>query len=117
VKSDTRFQPKPEEVLDRLQPEIRTVCEGQGIVLFSGAQLHSTVPNTSGVTRYSIDFRTVNFQDVVNKVGAHNIDSEPQGTSLRDFMRGPALERIPPEVVALYEEAAPKDAVLTYIPS
>jgi hypothetical protein len=117
VKSDTRFQPKPEEPLDHLLPEVRTVCEGNGIILFSGAQLHSTVPNTSGVTRYSIDFRTVNFQDVVNKTGAPNLDSEPQGTSLRDFMHGVTLERLAPEVIALYEETEPSGGVLTFTPT
>ena len=29
------------------------------ILLFSGAQLHTSIPNTSGLARYSIDFRTV----------------------------------------------------------
>ena len=33
-------------------------------LLFSAAHLHSTVPNNSGLARYSIDFRTVNLDDV-----------------------------------------------------
>jgi ectoine hydroxylase-related dioxygenase (phytanoyl-CoA dioxygenase family) len=33
------------------------------IVLFSGDQLHATIPNTTDATRYSIDFRTVDLTD------------------------------------------------------
>ena len=64
IKSDERKQPRAEEPLD-LKPQVSTVCPPGGIILFSAAQLHSTVPNTSGKTRYSLDFRTVNIDDVV----------------------------------------------------
>ena len=56
-------------------------------MMFSGNQLHSTVPNTSGQTRFSIDFRTVNIGDVRTRREAPNVDSECTGTSLRDFLR------------------------------
>ena len=55
IKSDTRDQPKPEEPVE-LDPQVRVVPEAGGVLLFSGNQLHSTVPNTSGRTRFSIDF-------------------------------------------------------------
>ena len=71
--------------------------------MFSAANLHSTVPNTAGLSRYSIDFRTVNMDDVKTKGGAPNIDSACTGTSLRDFMRARDLERMPEEVAALYD--------------
>jgi hypothetical protein len=110
VKSDTRKQPKPEEELE-LEPEVRLVVPAGGIVLFSAAHLHSTVPNTSGRARYSIDFRTVNLDDVVAGGGAPNVDSEPRGTSLRDFMRSSDLERMPEEVAARHDEPGrPLDA-------
>ena len=63
--ADTRKQPIPREDFDP-NPQVRFVVPPGGIVLFSGAQLHSTVPNTSGYTRYSIDFRTVNLDDVID---------------------------------------------------
>src|SRR5258708_1236175 len=62
IKSDTRVQPKPEEPLE-LDPQVRLVCDVGGVFLFSAAHLHSTVPNTSLHTRYSIDFRTVHLDD------------------------------------------------------
>ncbi|HET9256322.1 MAG TPA: hypothetical protein VFO16_14145, partial [Pseudonocardiaceae bacterium] len=51
IRTDTRDQPKPEEPVE-LDPQVRVVPEAGGILLFSGNQLHSTVPNTSGWTRY-----------------------------------------------------------------
>ena len=86
IHADTRVQPRPEEPIE-LEPDIRVVCPVGGVILFSGAQLHSTVPNTSGRTRFSIDFRTVNVEDLRSGAAAPNVDSRPQGTSLRDFTR------------------------------
>jgi hypothetical protein len=103
IHSDTRKHPHSEEPID-LDPQIRVVCPAGGIVLFSPAHLHSTVPNTSGRTRYSMDFRTVHWDDVVVQGGAPNLDSAPIGTSLRDFMRGTDLAPFPPEVLELYED-------------
>jgi hypothetical protein len=104
VKTDTRKQPHALESVE-LEPEIRLVCPPGGIILFSAAQMHSTVPNTSGYTRYSIDFRTVHLDDVVSNGGAPNIDSSPAGTSLRDFQRGADLAPIPEELVRRYDNS------------
>jgi ectoine hydroxylase-related dioxygenase (phytanoyl-CoA dioxygenase family) len=104
VKSDTRDQPKPEEPVE-LDPQVRVVPEAGGILLFSGNQLHSTVPNTSGRTRFSIDFRVVHIDDVIARREAPNIDSECTGTTLRDFLRGSDLQRIDEEIVLAYEKA------------
>ena len=41
-----------------------------GVMVFSGQQLHETVTNTTEVTRYSIDFRTVHRGDLEQGVGA-----------------------------------------------
>lgn len=102
VKSDTREQPKPEEPV-QLDPQVRVVPEPGGVMIFSGNQLHSTVPNTSGKTRFSIDFRTVNIGDVRSRREAPNVDSECTGTSLRDFLRVQDLDRMPEDVALDYE--------------
>jgi hypothetical protein len=106
VKTDTRKQPKPEEPLE-LDPQIRLLPPVGGIILFSGAQLHSTVPNDSGRTRFSIDFRTVNFDDVLARRGAPNLDSECTGTSMRDYLRATDLEHIPESVCQRYDDGTP----------
>jgi hypothetical protein len=104
VKSDSRDQPKPEEPVE-LDPQVRVVPEAGGVLLFSGNQLHSTVPNTSGRTRFSIDFRVVDIDDVIARREAPNVDSECTGTTLRDFLRASDLQRIDEEIVLAYERA------------
>jgi hypothetical protein len=104
VKADTRKQPKPEEPME-LDPQIRFVPPAGGIVLFSAAHMHSTVPNTSGAARYSIDFRTVHLDEVESRGGAPNVDSAPKGTSLRDFKRATDQLEIPENLVAAYDDA------------
>jgi hypothetical protein len=115
VKSDTRKQPHALEPME-LQPEIRVVSPPGGIVLFSAAQMHSTVPNTSGRARYSIDFRTVNLGDVIGKGGAPNLDSAPVGISLRDFRRGTDLAPMPEHVVRAYDNAPAPEGTLVFQP-
>lgn len=105
IKTDTREQPKPEEPIE-LEPQVRVVPEPGGVVLFSGAQLHSTVPNTSGRTRFSIDFRTVHIDDVREHRGAANVDARCTGTTLRDFVRSSDLGSMPEALAVEYEVAA-----------
>lgn len=105
IKTDTRPQPRPEEPIE-LEPQVRVVPEPGGVMIFSGAQLHSTVPNTSGKTRFSIDFRTVDIDDVRERRGAPNVDSRCTGTTLRDFVRATDLEPLPEELAREYEAQA-----------
>lgn len=107
VKSDTRKQPKPEELIE-LDPQIRLLPSVGRMILFSGAQLHSTVPNDSGRTRFSIDFRTVHHNDVVAHRGAPNVDSECTGTTMRDYLRGTDLAQISAELCLTYEGGPPR---------
>lgn len=116
VTSDTRKQPKPHHDIDP-DPQVRFVVPAGGVVLFSGAQLHSTVPNTSGFTRYSIDFRTVDIDDVIAGIGAPNIDNASTGTSLRDFKRASDFADMPEDVVERYDTGPkPAGGVLVYTP-
>ena len=55
------------------------------VLLFSGCQLHRSIPNTSGRARYSVDFRTVDVEDVMTSRGAPSVDSYCTGTAIRDF--------------------------------
>jgi hypothetical protein len=103
VKKETRKQPQPEEPLE-LQPDVRVVTPPGGTLVFSAAQLHSTVPNTTSRTRFSIDFRTVSLDDLVDGVSAPNVDSECSGTTLRDFLRASDLEPLPEELIAKYDK-------------
>jgi len=103
VKQDHRVQPRPEEPVE-LDPQFRLICEPGAAYQFSAAQLHSTVPNTSDLTRYSIDFRTVHLDDVWSRTGAPNVDSACTGTSMGDFLKGADCSRLPSEALALYQD-------------
>jgi hypothetical protein len=110
---DTRPLPRPLEPVE-LDSQIRPICRAGGIIIFSAAQLHSTVPNNSGRTRFSIDFRSVHLDDVAAKNGAPIIDSSCTGTSLRDFLRGTDLSRIPEDIVSLYDHEPPTGGELIF---
>jgi hypothetical protein len=102
VKSDTREQPKLQEPI--ASRDVRLLCPPGGLILFSGAHLHETVPNTSGVARYSIDFRTVHLDDVIAHNGAANVDSRCTGTTMNDYLRCSDLERLPAALVDTYND-------------
>src|SRR6185369_12255901 len=104
VAVETRPQPQAQEPIDP-QPETRILPKVGGLLLFSGAQLHTTITNTSGRTRFSIDFRTVERSDVEDHRGAPNVDSHCTGTTLGDFLRATDYAHLPSELVAAYDTA------------
>lgn len=108
IGEDTRDQPKPEEPID-LEPQIRPVPPVGGVMVFSGAQLHSSVPNSSGRTRISVDFRVVHRADVEAGRGAPNVDSHCTGTTMRDYLRIGDLARLPAEVIEPYDAGVPAE--------
>jgi hypothetical protein len=110
IKSDTRIQPHAEAPLAD-DTEVKLLCPPGGIILFSAAQLHSTVPNTSGEARYSIDFRTVNHRDAAAMRGAPNQDSACTGTTMRDYLRASDLSHLPDEIVARYDDEVARSFV------
>lgn len=71
--SDTPLIPAPSDPVD--PDDLLTVVIQPGdVLLFSGAQLHATVPNTSPVSRCSVEIRTVALDDVRAGRGAPNVD-------------------------------------------
>lgn len=84
------------------------------ILLFSGAQLHKTIPNTSGRSRFSVDFRTVDVDDLLAGRGAVTVDAHCTGTSIRDFRNvgdGTSFEE---ELVTRLFGTPPPDALLVF---
>lgn len=111
VKKDTRKQPVPEEAIE-LDPQIRVVTPPGGLLLFSAAHLHSSVPNTTGSTRFSIDFRTVHLDDLKTLQGAKNLDSACTGTTMKDYLKVSNLENIPEAVIDQYMAGHPTKEIL-----
>jgi len=57
------------------------------VLLFSRAQLHSSIPNTSGRARFSVDFRTVDVVEMSAGSGAPLVDADCTRIDIRDFRR------------------------------
>ena len=111
TRTDNRKIPRPEEPME-LDPQIRLVPPAGGLIMFSGAQMHSTVPNTSGRTRFSIDFRTVHLDDVAAMRGAPNVDSAPTGTTLWELMRADDYSRMDESIIRLYDANPPEEGLV-----
>ena len=85
--------------------ELRPVIEPGDLLCFSGAHLHASVPNTTGVARFSVEVRTVDAGDAADGRGAPNLDGEAprvasgwfrhvqDGTPLPAVGPGPATDR------------------------
>lgn len=86
IKEDTRKHPLPTAPVDA-SSELRIAGTKGDVILFSAGHMHATAPNQSGATRFSIDFRTVNLEDLRNGRGAPNVDCAATGTTLADFLR------------------------------
>lgn len=115
IKSDERNHPTTSIPIP-LEPQERIVGGASSMLMFSAAQLHSTVPNTSGRTRFSIDFRTASLTDLREHRGANLVDTKSTGTTLRDFLRASDFSPLPSDVVRDYDKGSEYRGPLVYQP-
>jgi hypothetical protein len=86
------------------------------ILLFSGAQLHASTPNTSGRARFSVDFRTVYVPDLLAGRGAPLVDVDCTGTAIRDFINVADERSFDEQLVRDLFGPPPQDAILVFEP-
>jgi hypothetical protein len=84
------------------------------VLLFSGAQLHKSIPNTSGLARYSVDFRTVDTRDLRAGRGAPLVDVNCTGTAIRDFVSVKDESALDEETIQSLYGPPPTDALLVF---
>jgi hypothetical protein len=84
------------------------------VLLFSGAQLHTSIPNTSGLARYSVDFRTVDTRDLAAGLGAPLVDAYCTGTAVRDFISIKDESWLDETLVRSIYGEPPADAMLVF---
>jgi Phytanoyl-CoA dioxygenase (PhyH) len=84
------------------------------VLLFSGAQLHASTPNTSGLARFSVDFRTVDAPDLRAGAGAPLVDVHCTGTAIRDFISVADESRLDEQTIAQLFGPPPADAMLVF---
>jgi hypothetical protein len=75
-RSSVPLVPEPTETVNTAS-ELRPVIEPGDLLCFSGAHLHASVPNSTGVARFSVEVRTVDARDAAEDGrGAPNVDGE-----------------------------------------
>jgi len=62
-------------------------CHAADNLVFSGAQFHATLPQATGRTRFSLDFRIVDLDDHRAGLGAPNTDNRSRGSALVDYVQ------------------------------
>jgi len=87
-----------------------------GMLQFSGQHLYCSVPNDSDRTRFSIDFATVDVDDIRAGLGARNVDCRCTGSSIRDFVRAADLAPMPEDVVAMLDDRPETGGEPVYAP-
>ena len=113
---DKRGIPQPAE--DFKSPgAVQIVLPVGGMVMFSADQLHATSTNTTGKTRFSVDFRIVDVEHVRDDLGAAMVDNHSTGTALRDFRRISDDTEFPAHLVAQNDSGEiGDDAMLVFKP-
>jgi hypothetical protein len=94
LNEETRVHPVPLEGINTSN-ELRIGLNGGEIIVFSGAHLHGTVPNRSGQTRFSTDFRLMHVEDLKAGRGAVNVDngcSDPEA-GFKDYFYADSFNR------------------------
>jgi hypothetical protein len=74
-------------------PPIGFACRRGDNLFFSGAHFHRTLPQATGRTRFSLDFRVVDLVDHERGIGAPNVDNRSRGSALVDYVR--SIEVVP----------------------
>jgi hypothetical protein len=82
----TSIVPEPAEPVSTAS-ELRVVVEPGDLLCFSGAHLHASVPNETGLARFSVEVRTADAEDEAAGRGAPNLDGEAPRVALGWFRR------------------------------
>ncbi|MBP7283382.1 MAG: phytanoyl-CoA dioxygenase family protein [Leptospiraceae bacterium] len=82
LENRTRIFPELKEKID-FTDELKISCHAGDLLVFSAAHLHGTRPNTTGQTRFSLDFRTVEIDDIL---GAPSVDNFSKGSIFKDMI-------------------------------
>jgi hypothetical protein len=107
-------QARPAAVEHQASQELVVLPAPGEVVLFSGNQLHASTPNTSGLARYSVDFRTVSVPDLMAGRGAPLVDAYCTGTAIRDFINVADETGFDEQAVIDVFGAPPSDAMLVF---
>jgi hypothetical protein len=111
---DDETQSRPGAAEHEPVDELPVLPAPGAVLLFSGAQLHKSIPNTSGRSRYSVDFRTIDLSDVAADRGAPLVDAYCTGTAIRDFHNLADDRPVEEDTVRQLFGEPPLDAMLVF---
>jgi len=109
-------QARPRAIDHEAPDEVIVLPAPGSILLFAGAHLHRSIPNTSGRSRFSIDFRTIDVADLRDGRGAPLADVYCTGTAVRDFHNVADGSSFDEEMVVSIFGQPPAGAMLTFDP-
>lgn len=107
-------QARPGAIDHQASVELTPLPAPGQVLLFSGAQLHASIPNSSGLARYSVDFRTVDTRDLLARCGAPLADAYCTGTAIRDFVSVKDESSFDEDTIVGLFGAPPADAMLVF---
>lgn len=107
-------QSRPGAINHKPAQELIVLPSPGSVLLFAGAQLHTSIPNTSGLARYSVDFRTVDARDLLAGRCAPVVDAHCTGTAIRDFVNVKDGSKFDEETVVRLFGVPPSDAMLVF---
>lgn len=107
-------QARPGAIDHKPAQELIVLPSPGSVLLFAGAQLHTSIPNTSGLARYSVDFRTVDARDLATGRCAPVVDADCTGTAIRDFVNISDGSGFDEETITRLFGAPPSDAMLVF---
>ena len=107
-------QTRPGALNHKPSQELVVLPAPSEVLLFSGAQLHASIPNTSGQARFSVDFRTVDVRDLMAGRAAPLVDAHCTGTAIRDFISVADESSFDEETVTRLFGAPPPGALLVF---
>jgi hypothetical protein len=107
-------QARPGAVEHNAAQEVVILPAPGEVLLFSGNQLHASIPNTSGLARYSVDFRILSVPDLTAGRGAPLVDVYCTGTAIRDFINVADESNLDEQMIIDVFGAPPSDAMLVF---
>ena len=77
-----------------IESGLKVLINPGSIIAFSGAHVHASIENNSGLTRFSFETRSVYLDDFLNSNGAKNIDGNSSWIAPGWFKRLSSKERL-----------------------
>ncbi|MFI6869349.1 phytanoyl-CoA dioxygenase family protein [Nocardia sp. NPDC050406] len=68
-------------------PEVGFSCRAGEVLLFSGSHFHRTLPQWSGLSRFSLDARVVHLGDHAAGLSAPDVDNRSRGSAVPDYIQ------------------------------